>query len=146
MTSPSTLLFTFVCMAFFYLFLGLSEAAVTCGTDGVCRDTPKNGKGTVCKNCKSCTFKNCCNKVFTSPYFKCHIKGWKDKSYIGNVRVSITDVGCSDSSRCPDGSKCVAYEKSDSTGICMKSDNSWFGLAAAIAALVYLAPYVETSN
>uniref|UniRef100_A0A183C8M7 Secreted protein n=1 Tax=Globodera pallida TaxID=36090 RepID=A0A183C8M7_GLOPA len=71
MTSPS------ICMAFFYLFLGLSKAAVTCGTDGVCRDTSKNGKGT----------------------------GWKDKSYVGSVPVSITtarkrDVGCSDSNRC----------------------------------------------
>uniref|UniRef100_A0A914HV82 Uncharacterized protein n=1 Tax=Globodera rostochiensis TaxID=31243 RepID=A0A914HV82_GLORO len=148
MTSPSTLLFAFVCMAFFYLFLGLSEAAVTCGTDGVCRDTSKNGKGTVCKNCKSCTFKNCCNKVFTSPYAKCEIPGWKDKSYVGNVPVTITtarkrDVGCSDSNRCPDGSKCVAYEKGDSTGFCWKvpsgkAGNSSFALAIFVAALVVL--------
>uniref|UniRef100_A0A183C6Y4 AWS domain-containing protein n=1 Tax=Globodera pallida TaxID=36090 RepID=A0A183C6Y4_GLOPA len=45
---------------------------------------------------------------------------------VGNVPVCVTtarksDVGCSDSNRCPDGSKCVAYEKGDSTGILVES-------------------------
>uniref|UniRef100_A0A914HN89 Uncharacterized protein n=1 Tax=Globodera rostochiensis TaxID=31243 RepID=A0A914HN89_GLORO len=71
---------------------GISDGAVTCGHDGVCRDSrtsPSDGS-TVCSNCKSCTFKNCCNKVFTSELTKCPIPGWRAKGYKGTLPVDIT--------------------------------------------------------
>ncbi|KAI3418687.1 hypothetical protein GPALN_007795 [Globodera pallida] len=142
---PTLLLFTFVS-----LFLSMSEGAVICGLDGNCRDsrTPASDGSTVCSNCKSCSFKKCCNKVYTSVHAKCNHPGWKAKGYKGNVPVDITaprkrDVGCSKSNKCPRGSECVAYKKGDDKGFCWKkptgkSGNSWFALAVGIAGLAIL--------
>ncbi|KAI3412179.1 hypothetical protein GPALN_002224 [Globodera pallida] len=148
---PTMLVSTFAGIAFIQLFLGLSDGAVTCNLDGVCKDTrtsPSDGS-TVCSNCKSCTFKNCCNKVYTSPYAKCPIPGWRANGYKGNVPVDIKapsrkrDAGCSDSNRCPSGYKCVAYKKGNSNGFCWRgpqgdAGNSSFALAILIAGLVIL--------
>ncbi|KAI3412181.1 hypothetical protein GPALN_002223 [Globodera pallida] len=146
---PTLLLFTFAGIAFIQLFMGLTVEAVSCNLEGVCSDSSGTGEGTECSNCKSCTFKNCCNKVYTSPYAKCNIEGWKASDYKGNVPVDITvpsrkrDAGCSDSNPCPDGSECVAYKKGDSNGFCWKipsgeGGNSLFALAVGIAGLVIL--------
>uniref|UniRef100_A0A183C8D8 Protein jagged-1 n=1 Tax=Globodera pallida TaxID=36090 RepID=A0A183C8D8_GLOPA len=87
---PTLLFFTFAGIAFIQLFMGLTVEAVSCNLEGVCSDSSGTGEGTECSNCKSCTFKNCCNKVYTSPYAKCNIEGWKASDYKGNVPVDIT--------------------------------------------------------
>ncbi|KAL3094019.1 hypothetical protein niasHT_027347 [Heterodera trifolii] len=141
--------FNFAALFFLQCFLCFSEAGVSCGLDGVCRDSSKNGEGTVCKNCKSCTYKNCCNKAYTSPYVQCQIPGWRAKGYKGNVPVIIgapkkRDVGCSKSNPCAgNGYKCVAYKKGDDKGFCWKGPQgeggpSLFALAIGIAGLVFL--------
>ena len=60
--------------------------SVSCDVTGVCHDSGSSEQ-TVCKKCKSCTYKNCCNKVFTSPRFKCNINGWKAKDYKGDIEL-----------------------------------------------------------
>uniref|UniRef100_A0A914GU69 Uncharacterized protein n=1 Tax=Globodera rostochiensis TaxID=31243 RepID=A0A914GU69_GLORO len=140
---PTLLLFTFAGIAFIQLFMGLTDGAVSCNLEGVCSDSPENGEGTVCSNCKSCTFKNCCNKVYTSELTKCNIPGWRAEGYKGTFAVDITapkkrDVGCSDSNRCPDGSKCVAYKKGDDKGFCWRAPGLLEKTLIALAAVAGL--------
>uniref|UniRef100_A0A183BLV1 Effector protein n=1 Tax=Globodera pallida TaxID=36090 RepID=A0A183BLV1_GLOPA len=134
---PTMLFSTFAGIAFMQLFLGLSDGAVTCNLDG-CAPIAKVAPS-----------KNCCNKVYTSPYAKCPIPGWRANGYKGNVPVDIKapsrkrDAGCSDSNRCPSGYKCVAYKKGNSNGFCWRgpqgdAGNSSFALAILIAGLVVL--------
>uniref|UniRef100_A0A183C8E1 Secreted protein n=1 Tax=Globodera pallida TaxID=36090 RepID=A0A183C8E1_GLOPA len=140
---PTLLLFTFASIA--SMFLSMSEGAVTCRLNGVCDDTrtsPSDGS-TVCSNCKSCTFKNCCNKVYTSELTKCPIPGWRAKGYKGTFPVDITapkkrDVGCSKTNRCPDGSKCVAYTKGGDKGFCWKAPGLLEKTLIALAAVAGL--------
>ncbi|KAL3078643.1 hypothetical protein niasHT_035126 [Heterodera trifolii] len=142
----------FTAIALMQLFIDHSNAAVECQLDGVCKDKDgdENGVGTVCENCQSCTFKNCCNKVYTSEYAECKIEGWKSDKYKGNVPVDIGATkkrgeGCTtDSNPCEgEGYKCVAYNKGDTRGFCWKGPqgeggNELFALAIAIAGLVIL--------
>ncbi|KAL3069625.1 hypothetical protein niasHT_036417 [Heterodera trifolii] len=136
---------------FLQFYLGLTEAGIECQPNGVCRDISRSTpESTVCsKKCYSCTYKKCCNKVYTSQYAKCSINGWRKKGYIGNVPVEIgatkkRDVYCSKSNPCAkEGYKCVAYKKGDDKGFCWKEKvekgpPSSFALAIAIAGLVIL--------
>ncbi|KAL3071102.1 hypothetical protein niasHS_015844 [Heterodera schachtii] len=142
----------FTTFAIMHLFIDLSNAAVVCQLDGECKDKEgdENGVGTVCENCKSCRYKNCCNKVYTSEYAECKIPGWKADNYKGNVPVDIgapkkRDEGCTTDSNPCVGEKyeCVAYKKGDTAGFCWKppqgeGGNELFALAVAIAGLVIL--------
>ncbi|KAL3091806.1 hypothetical protein niasHS_004522 [Heterodera schachtii] len=138
-------------LIFLQFYLDLTEAGIECQPTGVCKDIPGSTPGsTVCSDkCYSCTYKNCCNKVYTSQYAKCSIKGFRKKGYIGNVPVEIgatkkRDVYCSKSNPCAkEGYKCVAYKKGDDRGFCWlekveKGPPSSFALAIAIAGLVIL--------
>ncbi|KAL3124790.1 hypothetical protein niasHT_003176 [Heterodera trifolii] len=133
--------FNFAAFIFLQCFLDFAEAGIKCELDGVCRDTKSdNDKSTVCKNCKSCTYKNCCNKVYTSPRAECRIKGWRAKGYKGDVPVDIgatvkRDVGCFRGNPCQKGFKCVAYDKNDKKGFCLKEPRVKETLAALIADL-----------
>ncbi|KAI3412177.1 hypothetical protein GPALN_002219 [Globodera pallida] len=148
---PTLLLFTFASIA--SMFLSMSEGAVTCRLNGVCDDTrtsPSDGS-TVCSNCKSCTFKNCCNKVYTSELTKCPIPGWRAKGYKGTFPVDITapkkrDVGCSKTNRCPDGSKCVAYTKGGDKGFCWKAPGLLEKTLIALAAVAGLFIFHKTGK
>ncbi|KAL3077636.1 hypothetical protein niasHS_013068 [Heterodera schachtii] len=135
---------------FLQLYSGFTEAGVECQLDGHCKDISRSTpSSTVCSKCYSCTFKNCCNKVYASPYAKCRIKGWRRSGYKGNVPVKIgvpskkRDAGCSKGNPCKKGYKCVAYKKGDDRGFCWRGPQgdggpSYFALAIAIAGLVIL--------
>ncbi|KAL3119357.1 hypothetical protein niasHT_006554 [Heterodera trifolii] len=134
---------------FLQLYLGFAEAGIECQLNGVCKDiSGSTPESTVCSNCYSCTFKNCCNKVYASPYAKCPIAGWRRNGYIGEVSVEIgvpkkRDAGCSKANKCQDGYECVAYKQGDDHGFCWKGPQgeggpSLLALAVGIAGLVFL--------
>ncbi|KAL3109420.1 hypothetical protein niasHT_015265 [Heterodera trifolii] len=118
--------------------MDFAEAGFKCELDGVCKETNgNNDKSTVCKNCKSCTYHNCCNKVYTSPNAKCRIKGWRATDYKGDVPVDIGAPkkradGCFRGNPCQKGYKCVAYDKNDKKGFCWKEPRKKEALAALI--------------
>ncbi|KAL3119355.1 hypothetical protein niasHT_006552 [Heterodera trifolii] len=132
------------------LIKGFAEAGIECQLNGVCKDiSGSTPESTVCSNCYSCTYKNCCNKVYTVPLSKCTIDGWRRKGYKGNVPVDIgvppkkRDAGCSKSNPCQNGYKCVAYKKGDDHGFCWRGPQgdggaSNFALAILIAGMVIL--------
>ncbi|KAL3117776.1 hypothetical protein niasHT_009822 [Heterodera trifolii] len=135
---------------FLQLYLGFAEAGIECQLNGVCKDiSGSTPESTVCSDCYSCTYKNCCNKVYTLPLSKCTIDGWHKKGYQGNVPVDIgvppkkRDAGCSKANKCQDGYKCVAYKKGDDHGFCWRGPqgdggSSNFALAILIAGMVIL--------
>ncbi|KAL3110819.1 hypothetical protein niasHT_014756 [Heterodera trifolii] len=133
---------------FLQLYLRFTEAGIECQLNGVCKDiSGSTPESTVCSNCYSCTYKNCCNKVYTVPLSKCTIKGWRRKGYKGNVPVDIgvppkkRDAGCSKSNPCQNGYKCVAYKKGDDHGFCWRDPqgkNSSLAFAILIAGMVIL--------
>lgn len=49
--------------------------SIVCNFDGSCGEEPIPNRDTCCGICKSCTYQNCCNCIFTDPGQYCPIPG-----------------------------------------------------------------------
>ena len=87
------------------------SSGIACAPDGTCYDTDdvsdRNRLNVVCNpdnavvhTCKSCTYKNCCHKLYTSKDFQCPISGgWTAPEYTGSIVLQPSADGKRDISK-----------------------------------------------